>query len=264
MTSLRTKQLGIWVAAAALSFATLLLPTPEELTAVAFHVPLIIETILASLSIGAALLFLTGLSGFKVKLKVAYALIAIGMVIYAFALVQLPILQVLDMFTSTYVVDGYLNILYVIASLLLLAGVLRYGKLLQAEPAIMSPIVIALVVAVSAIVSPMLPHSGNFYHTASGLILNVALTAATAALLSMAAIGLLVVKRAAGPAYTKALAWSFLGVSMLAISTISTVYFQLNGFTGAYVMSGLFFVPFLVAVICNLRGAVAFNNISLY
>ncbi len=262
--SLKVKQLGIWLTAIAFAGASLLVPTPASSTSAAFHVPLIIEVVMAVVSIGGALLFLVGLHSFKVKLRVAYALIAVGMMVYAIALVQLPIFQVLNLFSSWYVAQGWLNLPYDLSAFLLLLGVLRYASLLQARSRLLDPLVIFAVVALAVIVSPLLPHSGNFYGSMGSLIINVALTSISAVLLTFATIGFLIIKRAAGPAYTKALAWSFLGVGLLAFATITTVYFQLNGFTRFYVTSGLFFIPFLTGVACNLRAAVAFNNIARF
>jgi hypothetical protein len=264
MESLRLRQTIIIIVSFALSLATLLLHVPASQTYEYFHAPLFVETFLAGISVGAAALFLTGLSGFKVKLRVAYLLIALGILLYALALIQLPFLQVLTSFNSTYVTEGWLNFWYDLAALLLLVGIMRYASLIQAKSFLLRPVVIIAVTLVVALCTLILPHSGNFYPTISALRTSVWFTTISAMLLTFAAIGFLVVKRAVGPAYTTALAWSFLGVGLLAFSTFSTVYFQLVSFASAYVTSGLFFIPFLIAVFCNLRAAVAFNNITRY
>jgi hypothetical protein len=75
------KQLTVVVAAAGLAAASLLTPTPTGSSDLSFHIQLFVETILASISVGGGILFLTGLSGFKVNLRVAYTLIALGMVV---------------------------------------------------------------------------------------------------------------------------------------------------------------------------------------
>jgi hypothetical protein len=258
------KQFAVTGAAVLLSASTLLVATPTTTNPTSFHASLLIETFLATISVAGGLLFLTSLGAFKVKLRVAYTLIAAGMVLYALALVQLPFLQAMNLFYSNYVTNGWLELMYVAAAILLLVGVLRYARLMQVRSKSLHPLTITTTAVVMAGLALLMPHSGNFYHTLFALEVNVSLVTISAVLLTFAAVALLLVKRAAGPAYTNALAWSFIGVGLLAVSTYSTAYFQLSSFVGLYVSSGLFFVPFLLAVSANLRSAVAFNNISRY
>jgi hypothetical protein len=84
------QQLAVTGAAVVLSASTLLIATPQSTSATSFHVSLAIETFLSAISVAVALLFLSGLGAFKVKLRVAYTLIAAGMVLYALALVPNP------------------------------------------------------------------------------------------------------------------------------------------------------------------------------
>jgi hypothetical protein len=110
-----------------------------------------------------------------------------------------------------------------------------------------------------------MPHSAHYhttYATLSDLLISTALTSATAVLLLLSAIGILIVKKSAGAAYANGLAWSFLGIGLLTVVTTITIYFQLFGVNDRLI--GLFLLPFLVAMICNLRAAVAFNSIARY
>lgn len=250
----------------ALGVASWLIPAPTTgaQTGLAFHIPLLIETLLATISVGGGILFLTGLNGFKQKLRVAYAMIAFGMVFYALALVQLPILQATGLLNSAYVTYGWLNILYVIAAVLLFAGFRRYADLIQARTWLLRPATTVMAIALVAASTLLIQHYQSFYSALAAERINIALSGATAAILTITSAGILVVKQTVGPAYVNALAWSLIGVGFLAASTISTVYFELHGWTGAYVTSGAFFLPYLAGVLCNLRSAVAFNNITRY
>jgi hypothetical protein len=264
MTTNRRRRLIVWIVAIALSVATIIVPAPASIPNNIFHIALFLETMLAGIAGGAGVLFLLGLQNYRQRLRSVYLFIAIGMLVYAITQLQLPVLEAFDLLSSPYVSDGWLNILYVLSGLLILLGVIKYANLLQVRSAILSPSLIIVVVVSAAVLTPMLPHQGNFYASLRSLYTNVGITAVASALFSFAAAGVLIVKRAAGPAYTSALAWSFLGISMMAVAEICTEYFQLAGFDNWFVNSGLFFVPYLIGVVCNLRAASEFNDIVHY
>jgi hypothetical protein len=249
----------------AIAMASLLVPSPSDLPAKQFHIQLFVETLFAVLYLGAGILFLTGLKGFKFQLKVAYTLIAAGMMAYAIALIQLPVFQLLDLFHTTWVDYGGFNLVYILTSSLLLWGVVRFARLIKAQSVAIKPMVIIAVSVLVSFGSAFLPHASD---VAKPNELANDLTNSTfvcgAVLLIFAAWGIAAAKRTAGPAYTNALAWFLLGIGMQAMAASETAIMGFTGFNNFLLNSGLFFLPFVAGAVLNLRSAYAFNKILEY
>jgi len=243
------------------SALTLLLPASMQL-----HIELVLEAFLASIMIGAALVFLTSLGGFTPKLRLAYTFIALGIVLYALGLVQLPVLEFISQFKTPYVTYGGINIVYIVSALLIVIGGCRYTRLVQAHTLAAEPLVILAFILLNVAVLINMPHAtiGEFYPSLLALRANVGMATTQAALLFLACWQIAVIKQNTGPAYTNALAWTLLGLGALALATYTTVYFQLVGFNNIIINSGLFFLPFIVGAFCNLKGAVSFSSIVRY
>ena len=196
----------------------------------------------------------------------AYSLIAFGMGVYAVALVQLPVMEIVNQFDSTYVTFGWLNLPYVLAAFLLFIGASKYMGIIKPHSKSFSPLIGSLCAIGVGALSMLLPHAptGIFYPTLGAIHINTSLATIAATLLALATLEIALVKQSAGPVYTEGLAWTLLGLALLSLATFVTVYFQLNGFTGVVVRSGLFFVPFILGAVFSLKGAVGFSRIEQY
>ncbi|HSE61376.1 MAG TPA: hypothetical protein VLA88_03710 [Candidatus Saccharimonadales bacterium] len=160
-----------------------------------------ITMLLAWLHVGAAILFVAGLDGFKATLKRAYFAICLGLVVTAVAVAQLPLIAIFNLWNSPWALKGGLT-LPMIGTLLIYAGVYTFARALQIRHVPTSPWVVVplFVVAAGAVGLAMDP---SFDLTTAGYITGLILGTAIVWLTFR-------IKQTAGPAYTNALAWFML------------------------------------------------------
>src|SRR5688572_25733329 len=99
------------------ALGTLLLPTPStwEQSNLLYHLQLIIAVLLPTLHILAAIYIFQGLQGFKPELHNSYRLIATGIILVGFALVQSPIVSIFNLWESWWLLSGLVTLPYIAA-----------------------------------------------------------------------------------------------------------------------------------------------------
>src|SRR5690349_3554714 len=87
---------------------TLSIPTPHSWdgTWESFHLPLAISAVMSCAYLAAAGLFLSSLSAYKTKLRVAYAILSVAIVLNAAGAVQLAVINAFDLLESPWVQTG--------------------------------------------------------------------------------------------------------------------------------------------------------------
>lgn len=115
---------AIIVATLILSLLSLLLPTPSGLPqGIDFHNLLIVNIVMACTHIGGALLLLTNLDVYKAKLRRAYIVMSVGVLVIGASTLQILIISLFNGWTNT-ALAGMLSSLTLL--LYLLSGVLLY------------------------------------------------------------------------------------------------------------------------------------------
>lgn len=108
-------------------------PASYPLSSIEFYLPFAANIIIAVLYIGAAIVFTTNLDVYKEKLRRAYTIIAISIVLVGLGTLQFSIIAVLDAWRSAYVLGGGMMLPLLLASILLYIAIRRLVLLVGAK-----------------------------------------------------------------------------------------------------------------------------------
>jgi|GEM_PF-985040 len=142
--------------AIAVAGLVLLLPPPSFSDPTFLRPRTALGLMAAILMIGTGGLLLVALQHFKRKLRIAYALVAIGIGLYGITLAQLPIIGFFNIWDSWYASSGVFVIPFIFAAGSIYAGVRRFGKLLGVRSVFSSftlAISVGLIVAILSYVA---------------------------------------------------------------------------------------------------------------
>lgn len=133
MNKLRLAILVTILLTSAIALVSFLLPTPVtwDSTPLQFHIKLVIAMVIPSLHVLAALFFFLGLTGFKQAFRNAYRLIAIGVVCLGFSLLASPVVTFFDLWDQWPMQLGMVTIPYIVAVLVVFAGIRTFFRNLQ-------------------------------------------------------------------------------------------------------------------------------------
>jgi hypothetical protein len=243
--------LGVIGASAVISAATLLIPIPPKvaLGQESFHVTMMTTTAMACLHAGAAVLFWSGLDGFKARLRRAYFSICLGLLVYSVALLQYPIIAVFDLWNEPWALNGGLA-LPTIGALLIYTGLLAFAKALNVRYLATSPFVVLAAAIVLAFIA----------NWAAGTWIDLNLTGNCVSLVIGIAVGMLVlrIKQTAGPAYTNALAWFALAPLVNAIGILLLIAFAVLHIP----LPAIITLPFVFVGALYIKAGYSFNKIK--
>ena len=226
--------------------ATYFMPPPASWTGswAGFHLPLALNIITPCLHLGGALLFLLSLSAYRERMRRAYTVMSLGIIITAIGSIELPIISAFDLWDSFIVTSGLVAIPLVLAGPFIYAGVRSFGLLITlrsrlSQLVLVMPGIVALIIAVS-----LLPHASSenselVYDMSNAILLWTCLFDLAAA------ITILKVRQRMGAHYTKAMTWIaaalFVNAGILALNII-------NAFIAPSVTNAGTFIPYLVGV----------------
>jgi hypothetical protein len=141
----------------AISFFTPV-PTSWSGDSSTFHWALADSVLYTLLHIGAAILFLVGISAYKARLRLAYISIASGIVLVGAGLAQVVLLNIFGLLQSPWVLYGGVMLPFVIAGLAIYFGIRSMAKLVGVtSPLVKLWFIVPLLLVCVAIVSS-LPH----------------------------------------------------------------------------------------------------------
>jgi len=192
------------------------LPIPASWrgTSSEFHIPFIIDTLMACLHICAALLFLMTLGAYKQKMRIAYAVVSGGLILTALGTLQLAVLDGFDLMDSPWSMSGGVALPFLLASLAYYAGTRSYGKLVGSTSLFTRAALVIPVVLLGVVLFSLLPHvavpSEIIYDVSNGILVWSLLLDVTAAYI------VLRVRQRIGLHYKQALTW--LAVALLGSS----------------------------------------------
>jgi hypothetical protein len=246
--------IAVTVLAIILPLATLAIPAPADPigTVQEFRAATITTTLFAWLHIGAAWMFLLGLDGFKERLKRAYRVVCLGLLMLGLAQLQYPVLSVFELWYSPWVTEyAGLSLPNLVASVFLFLGIRSFARALNDKSWLLSPSVVPLAVLLGAAGSLVLP--GLYRLDSAAIFAHIILGLVNAVLV-------LRIKRVAGPAYTNALAWFFMALVVTIGSSVMVVILD-----NLHVERGpILGVPAALAGILFVKAGYAFNKIKEY
>jgi len=210
-------------------------------------------------SIGGAGLFAAGIKTFRLKLRVAYRLVAVGIGLFGLALAQLPITAFFDLWNMWWVKSGMIILPFVVATTLLYVGIRQFARLLDIKNKLTDyRITSALTLGFSAL-SFVLGHYVVHDHAVAGTDFYTAVVGWSAINLSYAALLAHGIRRQIGAAYQPATRWLAIALAAMAVSAWHeyTINFFMN--TGSwYVAHGLSLIPFILGGLLIIRAGYAF------
>ncbi|MGH7158220.1 MAG: hypothetical protein ACREGD_04110 [Candidatus Saccharimonadales bacterium] len=203
---------------------TLLLPTPGTWTQpeALFHVQLFIAVFLPALHILAAIFILRGLQGFKPELHGSYRLVAYGIILVGFSLVQSPLVSLFDLWDSWWLASGLITLPYIVAMAIIYVGSRTFYRALPVRSIWRSFWPGAAVVMAAVLVTVVAPHRPQqidelLFDAGQGMF------ALTASFSLIVALTLGAVIRYVSPAYGRVLKWLVAGICIEVLLISSSI-----------------------------------------
>jgi hypothetical protein len=145
-----------------LCLLALLLPTPPGLPrGIDFHNLLVVNIIMACTHIGGALLFLTNLDVYKARLRRAYSVLSIGVLVLGMVTLQILVISILNGWTNTALaatLSSLTILLYLLSGMLLYAAVRSFARLVDVRHPLTRAWVVLPGAVILAALSSLLPH----------------------------------------------------------------------------------------------------------
>lgn len=223
------------------------LGTPEFLGLLA------ISVLQAVLHVGAAILFLMGLGGFKAVLHKAYRAICAGLVIFGSTFIQVPFFHFYNLFESAWYESGGLALVYSLGTALVIWGLCTFAKGLGDTSLWVKPWFLLSLLALISIAGGFLANEQVFWSGFAAPLSSAVFSAAATVLA-------LHVKSRAGAAYTNAMAWLFMALLFTTVSGILSA-----GHTFLEIRPSSFqIIPSLLSGILFVKAGYAFNKVKDY
>ncbi len=201
------------------------------------------------LHLGAALLFLAGLSGFKDRFRNAYQLICGGLVLYGFSLLQFPVLAALNLWQGAWAVNGGKSLPLLLGSLIIFVGLRMFARGVNVKGPLITFWALLSIPILASFAGLLVEDSVRVQ-----FIANVASTLMAIWLVPLT----LQIRRAAGPAYSNALLWFSIALAINAFAQgLPAAIIFLHVTEGAFSA-----IPFAIAGILFVIAGNAFTKIS--
>lgn len=225
---------------------------------------LVASSMLVVINCGAVGLFILALKKFTNELKAAYVTISIGLIAYAIAQFQLPLILLLGLRDSFYMVSGLAVVPTIVGIITIYAGVRRFAKLLDVNSwwlkwrnvwvgSVVAAVSVALLPAPAAEPADnVITFKATVAIVTWGTIFSVANTAL-----------LFRIKRLIGQIYRQALHWFFVSTLVsICAGTIALAAFFILGSQHSLVNGYFLFITQILAAVAVLRSAYAFSMIG--
>ena len=253
--------LGSIVTAAVLVITALVMPLPQATLLVRGDLALV--AVMATINIGAALLFISGLHDYKAEMRKAYRAFASGVLILAFGSLQVAVLVAFSLDTSNYARGIGVVLPFLLTGLLIYIGLRRFARLVGVRSWLTRAILVLPVVIMFSALSSQLPHAPGLLSTEVDLDFSTGILFWITLLNFISALLIYQVNRRIGSHYVQAmtLLQTFLlgssAISLFAIVVNLTVVDSGKALTITHLLSvGLAFV--------SLRAGYAFTRTEEY
>lgn len=208
------------------------IPADWHDSSLAFHAPLGMTSASAALLLGAAILFVLGLSSYKTQVRRAYTAIVISIILTAVGTIQLPVVNGFNLWNTPWVVDGGLALPFVFGGLAAYLGTRSFSRIVGTSTRLTRARIVVPAIVIFMILSIFLPHvtllpttSEFAYDLANAVLVWSGL------LYFVSGCVIMQVRERIGAHYVHAMAWLSLG--LLTSSLIITMLFVDGLFTTA-------------------------------
>jgi len=211
--------------------ASFLIPAPPSWndTSLAFHTTLANSVLYTLLHVGAAVLFLSGISAYKAALRSAYVKIASGIVLVGGGLAQVVFLNIFDLIQTPWVQYGGVMLPFVVAGLAIYFGTRSMAALIGVRSVLRNIWFVAPLLIVCVIIVSLLPHKPS---SLPELVFDISnAISAWDVVLYAASLGLVLKMRThSGAHYASAISWLAIGLTgSVFISTYILIGTLLSG-----------------------------------
>ncbi|HKU18994.1 MAG TPA: hypothetical protein VJP80_07050 [Candidatus Saccharimonadales bacterium] len=250
----------IFVLACCLSALSFAAPEAKIANPHAAHTRTAVAIFVATTFTGAALWFLAGLHSFKAGLRTAYRLLAVSMILFSVAYLQLPIIGLYDWWNSAWVNSGGVILPFVAAALFLYVGVRRFARELQMQSVVRKFWLITLLAIVLAAVFGAVAHQWGRYQEQS-LDTYIAVVAFALVYMAGAMILMFRITKVIGQAYHGAMRLLSIALAALAFAAAHEIVstFAFPSGTTPYEIYGIYLWPSVLTGILFVRASRAFS-----
>ncbi|HSW66735.1 MAG TPA: hypothetical protein VLI54_06380 [Bacillota bacterium] len=258
----KPRTLSIWIAVLSIVVAAVsfFIPVVHSIADEgATHWRTAITTLIAALYLGTATSLLDGLKSFKRDLRVAYRLLAIGIIAFSAVFIQLVFWAVLNMWDSAWATSGSGLVPFIITCAFIYTGVRKFAGLVGVKSIISSYwFVTGITLAVAALTYVLALQFVQY--ELDGVEIYVTVCAICASFLFFAGLVTYKIYQAIGPYYKVAMGWlatAIFGLSVAAAhESINTFWFN-NG--DAYDDFGFYLIPWVVVGFLLVRASYEFR-----
>ncbi len=258
------------IAVAVLAFvagAAMLLVVPAAtsvMNGLAGHLRTALAVVTVVSALGGAGLFVAGVKVFRAKLGVAYIILAAGISMFGFALVQLPIAGFFNLWKEWWFHSGMLIVPFVLATTLIYVGMRQFSRLIEVRnPLERYSFAVGLGTAFT-VLSFVAGHYVVLDHAVDGTDFYTAVVGWSAIYLTFAALLARGILQRIGSSYQNATRWLF--VAMVVLSAGAWHEYVINFFMNTdtwYVATGLSLIPFVAGGFTLVRAGYAFCSLSV-
>ncbi len=256
---------GIVLLSGVVAGMTLFIPVADgAANPTATHWRTVAGTITMGLSVGAAIVLLNGPRSFKTDLKVAYRLIAFGIMAFSAALIQLVIWGLLDLWDSDWAASGSGLLPYVVTAALIYIGTRKFAKLLGIHSILNS---FLFVFGITLVIGILMGIAATYLvqYDLEGTDIYIGVGAWCSSYLLISSILVYKIFRAISPYYQPAMRWLTIGLGGLTVAawheTINTFWFN-NGDT--YTDYGYYLLPWVVAGLILVRASYELRKLRAF
>ncbi|HEX3081932.1 MAG TPA: hypothetical protein VHQ86_01640 [Candidatus Saccharimonadia bacterium] len=240
-----------------LGAATFLIPVAEHpyITQLGIHLFIAIPLAFTVFQLEAVWLFAAGLRHFKTALRIPYIRLCIALLLLAIAQIQLPVVGLLNV---TWYINGFINIPYVLATILFFTSTRSFAQLLEIKGFWTSyiPFWLAVVVSVATVLVPQ--HATQAQPTVFAAHMALGTTTLEVALSAIAACHIYRIKQAMSVIYNQAMGWLFGAILSYGLAQFQYMIMQGVGYDNPFNTSGLSNILFFVSALIFVRAGYAF------
>lgn len=211
--------------------------------------------------VGAARLFVAGLKHFKSKMRTAYTQFALGIMLFGIAMVQLPIIGMVNLWETWWANSGLVVLPFILATLLIYAGMQRFSLLLGIKNKFTDWRIVLSIGLIFTTASFFGSHYLAVYvDSVEGLDMYIAIVAWSVTFITFASLLARQVIDRIGPFYQPAMRW--LTTGLLTLSFAGWHEYLISFITNNdswYVAHGISFWPFIIGGLVMLRAGYAFT-----
>ena len=247
-----------------LTAVTFYLPTAASVSnALANHMRTALTVLISALYVGSAWAILGGLKSFKRELRIAYRLMALGVLSFSAVFIQLVFWSIFNIWDSAWAISGSGLFPFVITCIFMYTGVRKFARLLGVR----SKFTFFLIVSGIAVVVSVLfglAASQWVQYKLDGVEIYIAVCAICAGFLFFAGLLMYKIYRSIGSYYKVAMGWlaaSMFGFTAASLhEAINTFWFN-NGDT--YTDYGYYLIPWVIVGAILVRASYAFRMLPL-